>query len=333
MQFIYVEKKHYSNIDYLKAIAILSVVLMHVLAIIIGTQKGGFFFLGLAIRLVSFAVPLFFFASGFLSLNASYNKIFSRLPRIIIPYFLVSIAAELFFPANYGKGIFVILLDLVFGRALNLFFFVFVLVYLYLSAPIFSKYQNKLKELFLFALALAFTFCLAQDLNLINPAQLPGDFVLRYPLFWVPFFLFGMLFKKHEAELDSFYNKKILFAVLIAFLVLTIIQYFYFPLREWTYRGVIWLGYSFAFTIFLFFWLKSKQKAKNFFYFTARKTYSIYLLHIIPLLYFSEHNQLAMQYYPLNLIALFFIALLFSVALVEISKLLFGKKSRLVVGS
>jgi len=337
-----VTEKYYQNVDYFRATAIICVVFIHATISTIDAAKYTPFLFGLLQDLFLFAVPAFFFISGFLTLNSSYQKIFQRLPRIVIPFLLFSIACQTikYYP-NLIENLSNILVNILFGESFAAYFFVFVIIYLYLLAPIFSKLQKYLTHIFLIVLSFSFIFLILQDLNIIFQQNLPEIFWMRNPLLWLPFFLFGMLFKKNEKTISNQIKKKNLFFALIILVILEIISYVFFVKSFVGYGGIIWFLYSFIACIFLFFVFKNLPKTPKLVFFTSKKSYSIYLLHIMPIQFttiilfqkFSISREIIIQYFPFIVLALFLAGILFSVMTVKITRTLFGKYSKYIIGS
>ena len=125
------------EVDFLKAAGIIVIPLIHSLRALwdpnVSSVERWLLF---ATR---FAVPSFLFVSGYLVAGeqVSLGRIGARLRRLVVPYAIATIAAEVFFAAH-GRPVTVgsAALDLLFGSALGPYYYVFIAVILTLAWPL-----------------------------------------------------------------------------------------------------------------------------------------------------------------------------------------------------
>jgi surface polysaccharide O-acyltransferase-like enzyme len=190
------EGHRYIEIDAIKAIGILGVVLIHsVPTPWPALQTPGERWLLAATR---FAVPGFLMASGFLYSTRGdlpSGATTGRLRRLLLPYLVASAAAQ---TRRYLMGgpisLDTIAYDFFTGSSLNLYYFVFVLFWLILSAPLLARLPDRL-------LVLAFPLLLAlQVADEMGTLHLSATWAWRNPLRWAAYFLFGWLLRLHQSE-------------------------------------------------------------------------------------------------------------------------------------
>ena len=122
------EKRHLGSVDYIKAIAIVAVVLTHA-GLHVGNPALTAFEKIIRQSWVDFQVPSFFLVAGFLYHRASaisWGEVGRRLQRILVPYL---VASGLVIALGYSgsREIQDILFDLATGDALGIYYFVFAL--------------------------------------------------------------------------------------------------------------------------------------------------------------------------------------------------------------
>jgi surface polysaccharide O-acyltransferase-like enzyme len=186
----------YTEIDAIKAIGILSVVLIHsVLAPLPELQTPGERWLLAATR---FAVPGFLLASGFLYSTGRaipFEVTARRLRRVLLPYLVASaIAQTRRFLVGGPISLDTIAYDLLTGSSLNIYYYVFVLFWLILSAPLLARIPGRL---LLLALPLLLAFQVADELGMFHLAT---TWAWRNPPRWGAYFLLGWLLRLHYFE-------------------------------------------------------------------------------------------------------------------------------------
>ncbi|MCF8211080.1 MAG: acyltransferase [Rhodoferax sp.] len=214
--------KTYPEIYWLKAIAIITVVLIHALTHreIFPAPGSLAEFLSQATR---FAVPFFLFATGFLidKTAASGRSLAAKAVwRIGLPYLTAStLILGLRSQVDWLDGRFeaswtAVVHALVFGEALGIYYYVFVLAYLWGLALL----LRRLPRSAVYALAV-FSLLLLADfirLGISFPAVAPDKFlwvVVRHPAAHLPALLAGWLFSLHYRSMHAWlaqHTRKIL---------------------------------------------------------------------------------------------------------------------------
>jgi surface polysaccharide O-acyltransferase-like enzyme len=175
------------EVDLLKAIGIAVVVLIHSARAPWDPNATPLeVWLGSATR---FAVPAFLFASGYLTAGdpAPLASLAARLRRLLVPYLLASLLAEIF-RVWYGNPwtLRSVIEDVAFGNAFGPYYYVFVALQLTLLVPILAAVPR-------LSFALVFVASLAwqvwSELGFWIPAPLFWD--LRIGARWAPYFLLG----------------------------------------------------------------------------------------------------------------------------------------------
>lgn len=166
------------EIDWIKAIGIVTVVLIHSLpSAFFGQISAIDFWIG---EVTKFAVPGFLACSGFLFGGSRSSRKFSavqaRVKRLLLPYTTFSIAALCLTKIWAASGIYIedktsFVLKLLFGSAVGPYYYVFVIVYLVLLTPLISRIPQRA---FPFALAAALLLQLLTDVQICP----------RLPMFW-----------------------------------------------------------------------------------------------------------------------------------------------------
>jgi peptidoglycan/LPS O-acetylase OafA/YrhL len=184
----------YPEIDVLKALCVLGVVLQHSLRV--GWDPGITATEIWLWNMTRFAVPGFFLASGFLYATASAvvaGTTARRLRRILAPYLVASLAAELW-KVTRGTNISAssVLLELVSGNALGIYYYVFVLFWLVLFTPLFARLPRSGLP------AVVAVLVLAQFLQRSGWITMGPMWSWRSPLVWWVYFFLGWWIRMNE---------------------------------------------------------------------------------------------------------------------------------------
>jgi surface polysaccharide O-acyltransferase-like enzyme len=184
------------EVDLAKAVGIVAVVLIHSMRPFFSSDVSRVE-LWLA-SATQFAVPAFLAASGVL--HASAERVpaaltRARLRRLLLPYLVASVLAELYRAAFDGRalGASAALEDVLLASAFGPFYYVLHAVLFVLAAPLLARLPRRaLLAVTLVALAaqwVSWTFWL-----------LPFFWLVRNPLHWLAFFLAGWWLRLQEAE-------------------------------------------------------------------------------------------------------------------------------------
>lgn len=214
--------------DFIKGIAIISVIIIHLSYIFREHDSNAEYFLNLINNIFRFAIPVFLICSGiFISNSRNRLKVFykKRILDILLPYILLTVIIGIINKISYQGQ----LLNLLNGSALLPFYYIPVLFHLYLMYPLLSKWKDHKYFLFYCFLISFFSY--------IFPIIFPYK-ILEISFTYIFFFAFGMT--KGYRVLEDKNNKKLmrnLFFVVSIFLLVCFFsnekyyncQYFYGP--------------------------------------------------------------------------------------------------------
>jgi peptidoglycan/LPS O-acetylase OafA/YrhL len=192
----------YAEVDYLKAVGILGVILIHSFAApwdagATAVDK----FLG---HMTAFSVPAFVAASGFLYAATTSNGLAAtarRLRRLLVPYLVASLCAQAYrtvWPIPFARGS--LLSDLVFGASFGIYYYVFVAFWLILATPVIARIPRAYSGLGL-AMAIAATLVFQQMHNLADSSGLSVFAYQRNPLLFIGYFAVGWYARLNYASL------------------------------------------------------------------------------------------------------------------------------------
>lgn len=198
----------YAEIDGIKVVGIFAVLMIHCLRApwdhAISDME---LFLNQELR---FAVPGFLFCSGFLYAKTrawDWQLTRGRLERILVPYFVASICAEIFRGFQFEfRPVEVVALNLLTGNSFGHYYYVFVIVGLVVATPWFAT-LGKRGLLSLLGITMLFQVLtiVGQTLQWDVGIELESNFwPFRSPLLWWNFFLLGWMARQHEASLRAF---------------------------------------------------------------------------------------------------------------------------------
>jgi len=146
-------------------------------------------------HLTRFAVPAFLMASGFLYAGDrnSTSRTLRRLRRILVPYVLASIVAQIWWlvlgvETETGSW----LVDLLIGGSMGHFYFIFVLFWLILFAPIFARLPPPAMASLTAALIAAQWW-----IDAATGLLIPFFWYVRHPLVWWAYFCLGWVLRQH----------------------------------------------------------------------------------------------------------------------------------------
>jgi fucose 4-O-acetylase-like acetyltransferase len=182
------------DVDLAKAIGIVAVVLIHSLRSSFWPWiSSGEAWLAL---LLQFAVPAFFAASGVLAASAERippSVTRARLRRLLVPYLIASVAAQVFRASFSGEppGVARLLSDFLLATSFGPYYYVFHAVLFVLATPWLARLAPRTLTI-VFGAAL-----LAQWVVWLFPEIGPSGF--HDPLHWFAFFLAGWWLRRNEA--------------------------------------------------------------------------------------------------------------------------------------
>ncbi|MFN8626320.1 MAG: acyltransferase [Candidatus Binatia bacterium] len=316
----------FTSIDVLKASGIIAVIWIHAFQEF-GTTEP------LIIRrlafLTRFAVPAFFFASGFLQANgrplSPHGFVTRRLGRLLVPYVGASLLAlgfrHLVFSEQIGRQQAAVELGV--GAAWGVYYFIPLL----LGATIVAQGIFRFRSLAWPVFALFWGLGLLSEMAIVPL----GDFFwrIRSPLLWWGYFFAGWAVAPHVSALERLSaprRRRIGVAALAA--AATVFLYFVLALpASWTPQAAL-LGYVTIYSIVGgLFMLALGSAAMPVVRWLSEATYPIYLYHYFIIA--VAHRWLAP---PLRNPAAFVLGVAGSIGLVYTARKVLGRHARLLIG-
>jgi hypothetical protein len=190
----------------IKVVGILAVILIHCLRPVWSPHATpAEHFLNQELR---FAVPGFLFCSGFLyatSRSVGWKETRSRLTRILIPYAVASMGAEIWrFVDNRPRNAVELLQDFLLGGAFGHYYYIFVIVGLVIATPVFARMSRRalVGTMFFVFLFQFVTIAIESFIGIETIDVIPRFWLIRLPLLWWNFFLLGWLIQQDYARLQ-----------------------------------------------------------------------------------------------------------------------------------
>jgi peptidoglycan/LPS O-acetylase OafA/YrhL len=269
-----------------------------------------YFVLRLVEQWVIFSIPAFLFVSGFFLAFAAgradtslrWSVVLVRIRNLVIPFLIWStiiLALDVLTGRELSLGEFALLI--ISGRAADPFYFVIVLIELYLISPLVIRFaRTNWKTLLLVAgliqiFVVILRYPIALDLKI--PALEPFYFLSEN--YWLPnfafYFLLGMVFGFHNQAFKPwlFRMRWILMGATIVFFFLGIFEW-EIILRQ---SGQDWIGpretlvdqiFAGLFILTYFAFEKAQLPFSNAFSTLGTKSYGIYLVHTVGLVYTAK---------------------------------------------
>jgi len=321
----------FAEIDALKAVGILVVILIHSLRAPWDPRISSFeLWLGIVTR---FAVPSFLFCSGFLYATTTaipMGKVLRRLRRVLVPYVICSVAAQLWWVSTgQGHATLDAALEMLLGSSFGPYYYVFVHFFLVLVAPLFAlvPYAG------LVALTVVLIGCqawLESSMTLV----LPIFWHIRNPLLWWGYFLLGWIVRQHHASIAAWTTRHR--APLIAGIVLSIVGLTWAAhlegRNEWV-RAAMWLD-IYAISALVFVTACGRRHVPPALAHLSDTSFAIYLLHLF-FVYGAERlvTPAVGQFDALVIAGYWAAGLLGSLALIAAARRIFGRLSRDIIGA
>jgi surface polysaccharide O-acyltransferase-like enzyme len=321
------------EIDALKATGILTIVLIHAMRTPWNPEISTLeIWIGHATR---FGVPAFLCASGFLYATTRPVPLattLARLRRILVPYALASLAAQLFRSFRGEDPVSgAVWLDLLIGASFGPYYYVFVIAILVAVTPLFARLP---------APAVVAATCLmgvAQWVVDVAPlGALPLIWHIRSPLLWWAYFLLGWTVRLYAEPLGEFLARRrgaLTVGLLVACWALTAASALSGRAPLWLVRSAAWLDvYVILAAIVVL--SRGTSHSPAWLRFLSDATYAIYLFHLFFLLPVQDRLPPPSQQAALGPILLPWLAgLAGSLALVVAARALLGRGSRNWVGA
>ena len=285
-------EQRFVEIDALKTAGIVTVVLIHCLRTpwdpLISPLEV---WLG---HLTRFGVPAFLFASGFLYATnepVSARLTLRRLRRILLPYLIVSLAAQLWWSLlelptevrNFWP-------DLAFGSSMGPFYYVFVIAGLVVVTPLFARLPSAAR------IALTVAMLAAQwYVDAAVGVDMPLYWHLRSPLLWWAYFLVGWQVRLHRLAVSNWLAHRSYWlapVLLIAIWVLAVQSSAPGPLLG--VRTAAWLN-VYAILLLVYSVASGRADTTGALRYLSDATYAIFLLHV----FFVSGVELLVPHRPL----------------------------------
>ncbi len=319
------------EIDSLKAAGILTVILIHSLRAPWDPRISSIeLWLGIVTR---FAVPGFLFCSGFLystTKRIAVPTVLRRLRRVLIPYLICSIGAQIWwFATGQGHAFDAIVKEILLGSSFGPFYYVFVHFFLVLFAPLFSLLPSA-------ALAGLTTLMIVSQGWLETRAGflMPVFWHIRDPLLWWGYFLLGWMIRLHHDTIRRWIGSHrglLMIATGLAVLIST-----WFASAEvggeWV-RTAKWLNIH-AILALIFVATCGRRSAPAPLAILADATFAIYLLHLFFVYAAERLVQPAVDEFDVLIVAGYWSAGLFgALGIVALARWLLGPRSRDIIGA
>lgn len=297
------------KIDLIKFIAIIATIAIHVLApgsaYDMGTMTWKYFLL--AGSFFRFCVPAFCMASGYLLYTRdeiSYGKVARQVIRFLI-YFLLAeifyrVLSCLFIKYHYHNAIDlrVIGADILDGNFKNHLYYIFIIIFIYIFAPLGNflvrKEEGQLKYILGIWIIISLSINFVITVFNIRIFKILKFYELSGAYNYVMFALLGAYFKKNRSEILS---RKAGFYILIflasyILLVLSVIKMSGKGLNLYAWEGNNILIFGLAYSLFAL-GMKSKiksQRLKKFLKLVSENIFVIFIIHLAFLDFLDIHG-------------------------------------------
>ncbi len=316
------------DVDLVKAAGILAVVMIHCLRPYFDPQASPFelWFLGT----LGFAVPGFFAASGLLYAASARNDrvaTLARLRRILVPYLLASVAAQIYwYLGGRQPSVTNIVRDFLLGSSFGIYYYVFHAVLFILVTPLLARLGSRSLA------AVTLAAFVAQLASWWVP--LLRVLVFKNPLHWFAFFLAGWWLGRSGGLDASWPGRRMLVAPLAgaAALALSLHQ----PVGAGLWLAGLFGWGSVVCTLTMLFALGAGRETRSrLVRFLSDSTYTIYLFHLFFVFSAKRWLPSPAPYAvdPLMTVPVWLIGLAGPLALAVLGRMLLGARSRALLGS
>lgn len=303
------QNKYFYELNFIRAIAALSVVMVHVTAANYHLNNSHLNWLLLFFNQMSrFGTPMFAVISGFLlynqAINGRYNVkkfMYSRFTKIIIPFIIWSVfylflKSYSFSEINDIDSIKKFLYDFILGKSYYHLYFIAVVIQFYILFPILQKFHSKKQLLFLTLVALylnVFSLMTSVDFGsgLLNQFLNERAFIFK----WIFYFFLGGLFVHYWDRIVKIIQKNMKFILSIGIIAVLFMFYDYqmsedligsTRLTNLLHVPVLMIALT-----GLYFLLGSYEKLRNILLEIGNMSMGIYLVH--PLVIYFIRNDLS----------------------------------------
>jgi surface polysaccharide O-acyltransferase-like enzyme len=221
----------YSEFDYIRVLAALSVIAIHITSVYVYQNKYALFINQFA----RYSVPLFILLSGLLLYLSGKNKKVrtidfyrKRINKVLMPFVFWTLFYILLSNANNIKTgqipinrlLEVTIKGLIYGNGHAHLYFITIIIQLYLLYPLLHYMINRWQHITLcFSVVMSGIYQTGIYLSMLGKVKLPWSPLPYYEFFptWILFFVFGMFIAKNISKFTDFIrNKTIVCAVIWA---------------------------------------------------------------------------------------------------------------------
>lgn len=280
------KKNNLRELDYMRVIACISVVLVHITTIgVTDYPKGSIANITMIIfnKSLLFVTPLFIFISGVTSFygkdfdNFNYFSFLRRkLDKILVPYLFWCV---IYYISNIARGLYtfdmVYFIKAVIAGGLSYhFYFIVIIVQLYILAPVFYRLIKNTKH----PLAMLLIFAVLTEISVefIRHKYMDRLFP-RYMFYYVLGIYASISYDAYSSWLKRHFR-----SLFLCYIVLTLtysLSYIYFPV----YNSMIWVAFSTAAILFMNSALlpphEGTDETGSFVKLVGQSSYYIYLIH------------------------------------------------------
>ncbi len=323
-------ERRFAEIDALKSIGILTVVLIHSVRAPFDPGISTFeIWLG---HLTRFAVPAFLISSGFLyaGVPATSARTFRRLRRIGIPYFAASLLGQAFWAARGEQtetGHWPS--DLLFGSSMGPYYYVFVIFGLVLATPLFARLGRRAQIGVLCVLVASQWWVDAAS------GMLTSFFWhLRNPLLWWAYFAMGWMLRSAYDPIRAFLKARRTLALAVCLAAVSLLSALS-GLAEprLLVRTAAWLN-IYAICALIFVTACGSERVPNALRALSDASYPIYLLHMFFVLAAIGLFPLpARSFAPLPVLLTWAAGILGSISIIAALKVALGDRSKDWIGA
>jgi surface polysaccharide O-acyltransferase-like enzyme len=331
-------RARYAEVDWIKAVGIVTVVVIHCLRPPWSPHASGVERL-LADQL-RFAVPGFLLCTGFLQARAGaerWSSIGSSLRRLLVPYLVASIGAFVHDTLQSAppklEGI---VQDLLTGSAFDHYYYVFVAVTLVLITPLVARCSQRTLVLWAALLLLLQALWFASTGSGWEPFLKPESHFwrLRSPILWWSYFFVGWLVRLHEARIrDVGVRWRVPIASGLAVVLGATVAGRFLPIGAAAFHLLVWIQ-IFACLAWIGVLAIGRSRVPSVVRRLSEATYAIYLFHLLFLLPLQAWwPQPAGRLDPAVLLGQISLTMVGMLALVAAGRRLLGARSRLLLGA
>ncbi|MEN8183423.1 MAG: acyltransferase [Myxococcota bacterium] len=323
--------RRFSEIDVLKTVGILTVVLIHSLRNPWDPRiSSAEMWLQVVTR---FAVPGFLLCSGFLYATTSPvsgRVTLQRVRRVVLPYLVASFAAQLWWAATGpAHDLRTAATEIALASSFGPYYYVFVHFCLVLATPLFAVAPRLVLAVLAAALVVSQAFFEAR-MELV----FPFFWHIRNPLLWWAYFLIGWLLRLHYAAVRSFvveHRAKLAVGLALAWLAFSWLGGG--QPQTSLVRGAIWAD-IYATLGLLFVAACGRERVPGWMRSLSDATFAIYLLHLFFVYGAEKVVQAGSGAFAPAVIGLYWGAgVAGSLALIWLARRTLGPRSRDVVGA